>query len=143
MGEMMDDVNERCPKKLIYFNPPILKCDKFSHLTKVTDYQFNIQSKNMPEFYTMWMRRMEQLYSSFTTGVKTGQDWEDHVHMLVTSPVGHRFMNLTINGISTEILDIANVFNSDHDVKHHTMVGLLEEYGFLRKFLVISPKQLN
>lgn len=133
MGEMKDDdANDNCPKKLIYFNP--IKCDKFSPLTKVTDYQFNITAQNMPDLYTMWMRRMEQLFVSFTTGTKTGPRWEDQINMIVTSPVGHRFMNLSINGISTDVLDIANVFNSDHDVKHHTIIGLYEEYGFQRKF---------
>lgn len=133
MGEMKDDdANDNCPKKLIYFNP--IKCDKFSPLTKVTDYQFNITAQNMPDLYTMWMRRMEQLFVSFTTGTKTGPSWEDQINMIVTSPVGHRFMNFSINGISTDVLDIANVFNSDHDVKHHTIIGLYEEYGFQRKF---------
>lgn len=136
MGEMKDDdVNEQCPKKLIYFNPPILRCDKFNTLTKVTDYQFNVTATNMPQWYTLWMRRLEQLYTSFTTGVKPVQDWENQINMMVTSPVGHRFMNLSINGVNSDVLDIANVFNSDHDVKHHTMVRIFEEYGFLREFL--------
>lgn len=126
-------MNEKCPKKLIYFNPPILKCDKFVNVTKVTDYQLNITATQMPEFYSMWMRRLEQLYSSVTTGTKTDLGWEDQLNVKVTSPVGDRFMNLTVNGISTDLLDIANVFNSDHDVKHHTMAQMFEEYGFLRK----------
>lgn len=134
MGEMQDEVNEQCPKKMIYFNPPILKCDKFNPLTKVTDYQFNVTASNMPEWYTVWIRRLEQLYSSFTAGGKT--DWEKEINMSVTSPVGHRFMNVTVNGISTEVLDVANIFNSNHDVKHHTLATTLEDYGFLREFLL-------
>lgn len=136
MGEMKDDdVNESCPKKLIYFNPPILRCDKFTALTKVTDYQFNITATNMPEWYTLWVRRLEQLYTSFTTGVKPAVDWEKQINMIVTSPVGHRFMNLSVNGIHTDVLDIANVFNSDHDVKHHTVPRMLEEYGILSELV--------
>lgn len=139
MGEMKDDdVNEQCPKKLIFFNPPILRCDKFSALTKVTDYELNVTATNMPEWYTLWMRRLEQIYTSFTTGVKAPQDWENQINVLVTSPVGHRFMNLSVNGISTDVLDIANVFNSDHDVKHHTMAWILEEYGILHSCSVVG-----
>lgn len=133
MGEMKDADNEKCPKKLIYFNPPILRCEKFSPLTKVTDYQFNITATHMPEWYSQWMRRLEQLYTSFTTGTKSAVGWENQIDMIVRSPVGHRFMNLSINGIHTDILDVANVFNSDHDVKHHTMAKVLEEYGILSK----------
>lgn len=133
MGQMKDDdVNEQCPKKLIYFNPPLLRCEKFNPLTKVTDYQLNITATNMPGWYTFWVRRFEQLYTSFTTGVKPAVDWENQINMLVTSPVGHRFMN--VSGVQTDVLDIANVFNSDHDVKHHTMLKIFEEYGILREW---------
>lgn len=135
MGQMKDDdVNEQCPKKLIYFNPPLLRCEKFNPLTKVTDYQLNITATNMPGWYTFWVRRFEQLYTSFTTGVKPAVDWENQINMLVTSPVGHRFMNVSVNGVHTDVLDIANVFNSDHDVKHHTMLKIFEEYGILREW---------
>lgn len=135
MDGIKDDINEQCPKKMIYFNPPILKCDKFNTLTKVTDYQFNVTATNMPELYTDWMRRLEQLYSSLTSGGKT--NWENQINMLVTSPVGSRFMNVSINGISTEVLDVANIFNSNHDVKHHTLATTMEDYGFLREYIII------
>lgn len=129
MGEMLDDVNEKCPKKTIYFNPPILKCDKFNTLTKVTDYHLNVKAERMPDWYNTNIRRLEQLYSSVTTGERS--NWENEVDVKVKSPVGDRFMNLTINGVSTNVLDVANVFNSDHDIKHHSVDTTFEEYGLL------------
>lgn len=137
MGTIIDaEVDERCPKNSIYFNPPItnLNCERFDSLTKVTNYHLNITAQDMPDLYTMWMRRLEQLYSSVTTGSKPNQGWENRLNVTVTSSAGQRFKNLSINGISTEVLDIANIFDSDHDVKYHTMARMFEDYGFLRKF---------
>lgn len=131
IGEMTDELNEICPKKLIHFDPPILKCEKFNALTKVTDYELNLKTFNMPEWYTTNIRRLDHLYSSFTTAEKT--HWEKEIQIKAISPVGDKFMNVSINGISVSVLDIANIFNSEHDIRHHSANTAAVDLGILRK----------